>query len=184
MDAVTAVLQKDPALAVTPLLISQLTTEQCRNIAHEIVYGPQPALPVLPDTLEDMYSTPPNDTTIANTHEQKRLQFQGQLSGYYGTLDAVAISMANFLAALSGAVYCEIQTQNATEALVEFPVNPNALPPPSLTTEPESAVIFEVAAGQLDVPASYFYALTYDMSIQVTKDNRFAGPPTQTRNRI
>jgi hypothetical protein len=174
MKAVTAVLAKDPASPVTPALIAGLSVEQCQNIAYEIVYGPQPALPVLPDTPEKMYTYPTNDGSSTNTHEKNRLQFQGALSGYYGKLDAVAIPLANFVFALSAAVYSEIQTQAATKALVEFPVNPNAVPTPTLTTEPLSAVVFGLPAGTIDIPASYFYALTYDMSMHVNKDRRLA----------
>jgi hypothetical protein len=142
LNAVSAVLSSDPAAPVTPAEIAALTLDQCRNIAYEIVYGPQVPLPQPPDTLENLYTDPPNSGTYSDPNEQNRLLFQGKLAGYYGPNDAAAVQLLNYVFALSAAVYCELQTQSASSALVEFPVNPNVTPPPTLTTVTESQIIF------------------------------------------
>ena len=82
----TAVLAADPAQPVTQALIAGLSVDQCRNIANEIIYGPEAPLPNLPVgyTLEDMFTAPGNDGTIDNPNEQACQQFEAQLSGYYG----------------------------------------------------------------------------------------------------
>ncbi len=172
LNAVNAVLSSDPATPVTPAEIAALTLDQCRNIAYEIVYGPQVPLPQPPDTLENLYTDPPNSGTYSDPNEQNRLLFQGKLAGYYGLNDAAAVQLLNYVFALSAAVYGELQTQNTTSALVEFPVNPNVTPPPTLTTVTESEIIFTGALG-IDVPAAYFYALTCQMPAQVSKDQRY-----------
>lgn len=171
LAAVTAVLNADPAAPVTPALLSNLSLEQCRNIANEIVSEVPVPLPEPPESLGNMYTDPPNSGSSGNSHEHNRQQFQGQLSGYYGPRDAAALQLVNYIYALSAAYWCEIQTQNGTEALVTFPVNPNA-PPTPLTTMSEAQVIFAGALG-LDVPAAYFYALTYDLSTQITASSRY-----------
>jgi hypothetical protein len=170
LAAVTAVLTDDPALPVNAALLSNLSVEQCRNIANEIVFGSQAPLPAPPENLSDMYTNPPNSGSSMDPHEQKRQQFQGELSAYFGVGAAAVLRLTNYIYALSGAHYCEILTQNATNALVTFPVNPNA-PSSPLTTVSEAQVIFTGALG-LDVPPAYFYALTYDLSTNITKDNR------------
>ena len=172
MAAVTAVLTQDPASSVTSDEIANLTVDQCRNIANEIVYGPQAALPTPPDALENMYTNPPNSSTYNDFNEQNRLNFQGRLAAYYGTNDALALLLTNYVFSLSAAVYCELQSQMAVSALVKFPVNPNAAPAPTFTTATEAQVIF-TGALNIAIPAAYFYALTYEMPLQITKDQRY-----------
>jgi Tc toxin complex TcA C-terminal TcB-binding domain len=172
LAAVTVVLVKDPAVPVTPAFLSALSIEQCRNIANEIVYGGQKALPHTPESLEDMYTSPTNSGTFTDSHEQNRLQFQGQLAGYYGTADATVLSLTNYVYALAAAEWAEIQTQAATQALVTFPVNPNGAPQPG-TTMAEAQLIFAGAPLGLDVPAAYFYALAYEFSTHVTPERRY-----------
>jgi hypothetical protein len=171
LAAVTAVLNADPALPVTPALLAGLSIEQCRNIANEIVYGLQAPLPAAPEALESMYTDPPNSGGFGDAHEQNRQQFQGQLAGYFGPRDATVLQLTNYIFALSAGGYSEIQTTNANQAIVTFPVNPT-VPPPPTTTVSEAQVIFSGALG-LDVPAAYFYALSYDLSTNVTKDQRY-----------
>jgi hypothetical protein len=170
LAAVTAVLTSDPAQPVTPVLLGNLSVNQCANIAKEIIYGPQAPLPTVPESLSDMFTNPPNKGGFGDTHEQNRLQFEGQLSGYYGQRDAKATRLTGFIYALAAAEWCELQTQAATSALITFPVNPNT-PQPPLATMAEAQVIFTGALG-LDVPAAYFYALTYDLPVQVTRESR------------
>ena len=171
LAAVTAVLAADPAQPVNPTLLSQLSVDQCRNIANEIVYGPQAPLPLPPEPPVNMYTKGPNSGTLMDTHEQNRQQFEGQLSAYYGPRDATVLRLTNHVFALSTAYWCELQTQSASEALVSFPVNPNASQAP-FTTLSEAQVIFAGALG-LDVPAAYFYALTYDLSTNITGATRY-----------
>lgn len=172
LNTVTAVLSQDPGGAPSQNEIASLSPDQCRNIAYEIVYGPQAVLPAPPETLENMYTDPPNSGTYNDGNEQNRLLFQGKLAGYYGPSDAVALQLTNYVFSLSAAVYCELQSQNATQALVEFPVNPNATPPPALTTIAAAQIIFTGPLG-VDIPAAYFYALACQMSTQITKDQRY-----------
>jgi hypothetical protein len=170
MAAIQTVLAADPGGAVN---LGSLTPDQCRNIANEIATGGQTPLPAPPEWLDTMYTDPPNSGTLGDTHEQNRLQFEGQLAGYYGPLDAIAARLTNYVYAVSAAVWCEQQTQAANAALVTFPVNPNAPAPPPLTTQPEAQVIFTGALG-LDVPAAYFYALGFDLSTHITPNSRYS----------
>jgi len=171
-NAVNAVLTKDPSPAPTPALIAALTLDQCRNIAYEIVYGPQPGLPVPSDSLEKMYTYPTNDNTPSNTNEQARQAFQGALSGYYAPLKATAESLANFVFSLAAALACEQLSILQPSAIVEFPVDPNGTG--SLATVAEAEVVFTGVAKTIDVPAEYFYALTAQMPPQVAAPQRFA----------
>ncbi len=170
LAAVTAILGADPGIAASQAVLSQLSPAQCLNIAKEIIYAPQAPLPVPPDTLADMFTDPPNDGDITVTSEQHREQFEGLLSAYYGPRDAQATTLAGYIYALATANWLELQTQAATQALVTFPVNPNA-PTPPLATQSGAQVIFTGALG-LDVPASYFYALTYSLPTSLTLANR------------
>ncbi len=173
LAAVRTVLASDPAGAVTPAEIGRLTIDQCENIAYEIVYGPQAPLPVPADSLENMYTDPPNLGGYTDSNELSRLQFEGQLANYYGPSDAAALQLTNYVFALAGAEYCRHQSRIASSALVEFPVNPNG---PSgtatMATISEAEIIF-TGTINLEVPTEYFYALTFQMSAQVTKEQRY-----------
>jgi hypothetical protein len=168
LAAVKTVLTADPGGVVA---LDGLSVDQCRNIANEIVYGGQVPLPPPPGTLEDMYTNPPNTGEVTNSHEQNRMQFQGQLAGYYGPGDAAVVRLTNYIYALSAAEWCETQTKAATRAMVTFPVDPNGNSQP-LTTVSEAQVIFSGALG-IDVPAAYFYALTYELTTHITRDSRY-----------
>jgi Tc toxin complex TcA C-terminal TcB-binding domain len=168
MTAVNAVLSKDPGGAVT---LADLSVEQCRTIAHEIVYGPQPALPAASATLENMFTNPPNDGSSTNANEQSRSRFQGDLTTYYATNNATADQLTKFVFALVAAAWCERQSQQATSAIVDFPVNPNGSAQTNAVVK-EAEVIFTGALG-IDVPAEYFYALTAQMPEQIAPARRF-----------
>lgn len=176
--AVRAVLTADPGGPPTDDVIADLSIDQCRNIANELAYqhaDPLPAPPptLLPqpepmDSLQDMYTYPTNNGQVrTSSKEQNRQQFEGALAAYYGPLDALALRLTNYIFALSTAYWCRRETANATSALVTFPVDPNGAPS-QLTTEPEAQIMFTGALG-IDVPAQYFYALTYNQSIQTDK---------------
>lgn len=175
LAAVTAILGVDPGIAATQTVLSQLSEAQCVNIAKEIVYGPQAPLPPLPAgaTLGDMFTDPPNSgDIITDSHEQHREEFEGLLSAYYGSRDAQATSLAGYIYALAAAEWLELQTTAATGALVTFPVDPGA-PTPPLATQSQAQVIFSGALG-LDIPAAYFYALTYNVPASVDLSKRQA----------
>jgi Tc toxin complex TcA C-terminal TcB-binding domain len=175
LAGVTAVLTADPGPPVTPALIAGLTVDQCRNIANEIIYGPEDPLPNLPVpyTLEDMFTAPGNDGTVGNLNEQARQQFEAQLSGYYGIRNVAVLRLTNYVFALSVAYWLEGQTQSATQALITFPVNPNLNPPDPIPTRAETQIIVSGAPAPLglDVPAQYFYALNYDVSALPGQDD-------------
>ena len=169
--AVSAVLAADPGVPPTAAEKAALNVDQCRNIANEIIYGPQAPLP-LPTkfpTLDDMFTLSPTENTgdVQLPPEQNRQQFKGQLASYYGTRDAAVLQLTNYVFALSVAYWLEAQTVAATQALVTFPANPN-VPTPPLATATETEIILSGALG-LDVPAPYFYALNYDLTTQSTQ---------------
>ena len=182
MAAVTTVLKKDPGGTPSQAEIAGLTAEQCRNIAYEIVYGPQLPLPVPPDQLENMYTDPPNDGTTGSSDEQSRQEFQGNLQSYYSTNDATAERITGFVYALACAVWCESQTQAADRALISFPVNPAAISP-GLTTVTQAEVLVTGALGA-DVPAEYFYALTAQLPIQISPVQRYQLATTADQQQI
>jgi hypothetical protein len=173
-NAVTTVLAKDPGgvpgLSDVAALASSV--DKCRNVACEIVYGAQEALPAPTEPLGAMYSQPPNDGSSSNSNEQSRQDFQGRLSSYYATRNATAERLTGFVHSLACAAACEIKTQAATSAIVTFPVNPNPASPPKLATVAQAEVIFNGALG-IDVPAPYFYVLTAQLPVQITADQRY-----------
>jgi hypothetical protein len=181
-DAVKTVLKADPGGALPDL--GSLSVDQCRNIAYEIVWGPQPPLPGLPqqtDTidytgaLEEMYTDPPNDGSLSNKLETSRQQFEGGLQGYYATNNALAEKLTKFVVALAAAYYCNNQTAAATSAYLTFPPNPNPPSPPLLSTESEAEVnITGLAAGSLAIPTQYFYVLSASQPIQITAAQRYS----------
>lgn len=188
LAAVTAVLAADPALPITPALLGNLSTQQCENVANEIIYGPQAPLPTPPEPLEDLYTNPPNTGTFSDTREQDRQQFEGLLASYYSTHSATALRLTNYIFALSVAYWLQAQVQNAAQALLTFPVNPNA-PPSPFTTVSDAQVIFTGAPNLgLDMPPDYFYALTYDLSANTTRQlwqsTVFGADPQSNLNRL
>jgi hypothetical protein len=183
-DAAKTVLMADPSGALPDL--GGLSVDQCRNIAYEIVWGPQPPLPALPDqtdtmdytgALEEMYTDPPNDGSLSNKLETERQQFEGSLQSYYATNNALAEKLTKFVVAWAAAYYCNGQTSaaTATSAYLTFPPNPKPATPPLLTTENEAEVnITGLAAASLAVPAQYFYLLGASQPIQITPAQRYA----------
>ena len=107
LAAINKVLASDPGPAgqdLTALTTAggPLTVDQCRNIAYEIVWGAHPPLPSPHDSLENMYTDPPNDGSFAtgtttNSNEQSRQQFQGELNSYYATRNANVELLAKFV---------------------------------------------------------------------------------------
>jgi Tc toxin complex TcA C-terminal TcB-binding domain len=183
LTAVTKVLAKDPgpatltnAQAAAWMTLNPLTLNQCQTIAYEIVYGPQPPLPGPPESLENMYTDPPNSGAMSDSNQQDLSAFQGSLTSYYAQNNATAALLTNFVFSLSAALWCELQSKAATSAILEFPVNPNASPPPTNATVSEAEIILTVTSGNLgiDVPAQYFYALCAQVPAQMTALQRYA----------
>jgi hypothetical protein len=90
-----------------------LSFAQCQNIAYEIIWGQQSALPTPPDPVEDLYTNPPNDGSMlsssgsgsnptANQYEGNRQQSEGQLQSYYTVADTNANRLTNFVYVSSG----------------------------------------------------------------------------------
>ena len=174
LAAVTQVLGVDPGGALPEL--GTLTPEQCRNIAYEIVWSSQPALPTPPDSLSDMYDDPPNSGDPSDTNEQNRRQFEGTLTSYYATPDATADRLAKWVYALAAAFACQQSSQEATQALLTFPVNPGQQTTASVA-ETEVMLVAPTTGAQLPVsfgvPAAYFYALGANLPVQVPPAQRY-----------
>ena len=171
LAAVNTVLAADPgggATLATLTAIQPLTPDQCQNIAYEIIWGVEPALPQLPEAIERMYTNPPNNGGLTNSDEQDRQQFEGQLSSFYATRDAQVTRLTKYVYALAAAVWCESQTAAATQAVIEFPLNPNAT---TLATVKDGEVLLTGVLG-IDIPAQYFYALGAMLPTQITPAQR------------
>ena len=171
LAAINTVLAADPGGGQTlaSLTAAQpLTVDRCRNIASEIVWGVESALPEPPEVLETMYTNPPNTGGITNSNEQDRQQFEGQLNGYYATRNAKVERLTKYVYAAAAAVWCEQRTTEASEAVIQFPVNPAAT---ALATVKEAEVVL-TGVLNIDIPAEYFYALGAVLPVQVTPDQR------------
>lgn len=160
--------------------LANLSLDECRNVAYEIVWSQQPPLPTPPDPIEELYTNPPNTGSFLsgstpNTFEGDRQQFEAQLQGYYALPDATADRLTNFIFSLSAAIACEAQSLSATQALLEFPVSPGQ---PSNAPVSETEVILTGLGGvspptNFGVPAAYFYALGASMPSQITPSQRY-----------
>ena len=187
LAAVTGVLNVDPGGALPDL--GTLTADQCRNIAYEIVWSPQPPLPALPgsDTLPDLYDDPPNTGAPSDQKEQDRKQFEGALTSYYATPNATAARLTKWVYALAAAFACQKRSQEATQALLQFPVNP-LQPSGAPVGETEVMLIAPVPGNPLPAsfgsPAAYFYALGANMPVQVTPDQRYRMACGDTMQRV
>ncbi|TDR82725.1 neuraminidase-like domain-containing protein [Paludibacterium purpuratum] len=171
--AMTAVLNIDPGGA--PPALADLNPQQCANLAHEIVWSVPGPMPVPPDTLENLYTDPPNTGTLTDSHEQNRLQFQGSLSSYYAPRDANAQQLTTYVYAVAAAFKCQQMTLSATRALFELPVDAGiSHGGPLGSTE---VLLVNPGGGALPVsfgvPAAYFYALDANLPPQVSVAQRF-----------
>ncbi|GAB3816705.1 hypothetical protein GCM10027605_66190 [Micromonospora zhanjiangensis] len=128
----------------------------------------------------------------ADDAENDRRRFEAELDGYYATHDAQALALAGFVFSASAAMLCERlsagenltgagpagqQLDGAREALLPFPLPPQASDGSTLT---HTAVLLTgapegtVLNPQFVVPAAYFYALGAQMPFQVDAGQRFA----------
>jgi hypothetical protein len=121
LTAIKSALTDDPFLSASTD-IAALTADQCSRLAYDIVWSEQNALPLPPDPLESLYTTPPNDGSSNNTDEQDRQHFEGTLKSFYATRNASAQQLAKYVYAAAAAMWCEEQSLAATAAVLAFPV--------------------------------------------------------------
>ena len=178
-----------PVPSGTPLTfvpnLGALSLDQCRNIAYEIVWSQQPAVPNPPDPVEELYSNPPNNGGMLtsagsgfnpNPLEADRQQFEAKLKAYYTLADATANRLTNFVFALSAAVACEQRSLAATEIVLELPVGAGSGSGGSLSGATVLLAGIDTVASptHAGVPAAYFYGLTALLPPQIAPPQRYA----------
>jgi len=175
-------MQEDPNFAGTAL--DSLTTDQCSQMAYDIVWSQQGnTLPLPPDPIESLYTNPPNPggSTASgggtNNLEQDRQKFEGTVSSFYATRDSTAQRLTKFVAAASAALFCEKTSLNSQSALLEFPVDPAS----SFAASVESELLLQGVDANgpsglslgFGVPAAFFYALGASLDQSTTAQQRF-----------
>jgi hypothetical protein len=149
--------------------IADLTLEQCRHIAYEIIWD-RLAFPLpTPNRPLDAIYTGPQDAD--SDDERDRRIFEGDLLTYYVKHNTEAERLTNFVFALSAAIWCEEQSEQATRATFSFPVFPAAPAREVQVVLTGSGPILDPA---FQVPAAYFYALTAILPPQVKREQRFS----------
>lgn len=153
--------------------IANLTRDQCRHIAYEIIWDRMAyPLPVPKRPLESMYTGPHDDPSSAD--ERDRRLFEGDLLTYYVKHNNEADRLANFIFSLSAAIWCEEKSREATQVGFYFPVFPNS-------PEREAKVILKGIDADppapldpvFEVPAAYFYTLAAILPPQINPEQRF-----------
>ncbi len=133
LAAIQKVYAKDPG-GVFDINSPPLTAAQARHIAYEILSNRQlNPLPSPPEPLEALYTLP--NASSSSTVETDRQQFESNLTTYYATNNTQAEVLAQYVFALSAALVCEKQTNNATNAGFELPVLPGIAGSSGKTTE-------------------------------------------------
>ena len=173
-QAIDGVLADDPGgtdLVTYTLAQGQLSAAQCQQIGAEIIWnrGFSPA----PDEPADyglLYTSDPASAlgVKAQDEDSTRQQFEGKVSAYHATNDALASRLAGYVFAASAAVLAEQTSAQATTAGFPFPLITGT--DPVVDTEVE---LTGVAAGSFAVPAAYFYALATALAAQITSDQRY-----------
>jgi hypothetical protein len=149
--------------------IANLTLDQCRHIAYEIIWNRNAyPLPEPKQNLEQIY-TGPQDAD--DDEERDRRRFEGELQTYYTTHDSEADRLTDFVFSLSAAFWCEKKSKEATKVGFYFPVLPES-------PERQAKVILKGVADEalnpaFEVPAAYFYALTATSPPQIRPERRF-----------
>ena len=163
------------------LALSNLSANDCTRMAYDIIWSQQGnVLPPPPDPLESLYTNPPNPggsggDGSSNNLEQDRQKFEGTVNGFYASRNAVAERLTKFVAAASGALFCEQTSLNCATALLEFPVDPAS----SFASSVESELLLKGiglnGTGGLvfGVPAGYFYAIGASLDKSTTPAQRF-----------
>jgi hypothetical protein len=143
-DAVRKVLEKEPANIPNSDMdqrMAQLTPEQCRHIAYEIVWNRQMnPLPVPSRSLEEMYTKGMLNKPDPNSNDVKadRTRFEAELLGYYATQNAKAERLGRFIFALSAAIFCQQESEKATQVGFQVPIRLSAT---DSTTKIQSAEV-------------------------------------------
>ena len=124
LAAVQKVYAKDPG-GVFDINSPPLTPAQARHIANEIVWN-RTLTPMLdpPRKLEELYTLPKLGGTLDTDVETDRQKFESDQITYYTTNNTQAEVLAKYVFALSAALVCEKQTNDATRAGFELPVLP------------------------------------------------------------
>ena len=147
-----------------------LSAAQCQQIAAEIIYnrGYSPA-PSEPSDYGLLYTSDPDSALGVNTQDEDtaRQKFEGQVTAYHATNDALATRLAGYVYTASAAVLCEQQSATAPSAGFPFPLITGT--GPVIDTEVE---LQSIAPASFAVPAAYFYALATTLSPQITSDQR------------
>lgn len=175
--AIDDVLAKDPGggdgLAGYGLTAGTLTAARCRQIAAEIVWNryvaPQPAEP---GDYGSLYSNPePEPSVNQQDADTARQKFEGDMSAYYATNNALVTRLTDYVYAAWAAVICEQSSSRATSAAFPFPV---------ITGQPgtpiDTAVVLTwttPGTPQFAVPAAYFYAMATTLPAQVAPAQRY-----------
>ncbi|WP_271589180.1 neuraminidase-like domain-containing protein [Bradyrhizobium sp. CCBAU 53415] len=191
--AVDKVLAQDPSGGTTLANRSPLTAAQARQIAREIIWNRQITPP--PDRpnnrrLEDMYTRPQTDTSWSNDDRDKadmdRKQYEASLLGYYALQNANSDRLAQYVFAISAAVWAEQQSAAPVRASLHFPVETGTPPTPGSTFRQADVVIEDNAVLTLNfqVPADYFYALSAVLAANVTADQRYRMATDDDESRI
>ncbi len=161
--------------------LDNLSPSDSSRMAYDIVWSQQGnTLPPPPDTLESLYTNPPNPggsggKGSTNNLEQDRQKFEGTVSSFYATRDATAERLTKFVAAASAALFCEKTSLNSKTALLEFPVDPAS----SFAASVESELLLDGlgtnrASGLVfGVPAAFFYAVGASLDKSTTAAQRF-----------
>jgi hypothetical protein len=191
--AVDKVLAQDPGGGATLANSSPLTAAQARQVAREIIWNRQitPA-PDRPNNrrLEDMYTRPQTDTSWSNDDRDKadmdRKQYEASLLGYYALQNANADRLAQYVFAISAAVWAEQQSAAPGRVSLRFPVETGTPPTPGSTFRQADVVIKDSGGLTLNfqVPAEYFYALSAVLAAGVTADQRYRMATDDDESRI
>ena len=178
--AINLVLADDPGAPGGDMVSrSPLTPAQARQVASEIVWNrianplPEPPASLGTDPFGALYTDPPVDTGFSADDVQKaRAQFEAELAGYYGVLEAEALRLAGFVFSASAAVAEEAMSITADRARLDFPLITGAAGP---TTLAEGSVALTQAGlnPAFVVPAAYFYAVAAMMPPQVSGAQRY-----------
>lgn len=136
-EAVKRVLRKDPDTVPDPPKddsfldqeIAQLTPDQCRHIANEIVWNRHIDPPPTPSlAVKDLYTGPdfpPGIVPVKSEEaEQGRNKFEAEQLGYDATHNAEAERLSQYVFALSAAISCQHKSENAKRVGFQFPILP------------------------------------------------------------
>lgn len=192
-NAIDKVLAQDPGAGATLANSSPLTTAQSRQVAREIIWNRQitPA-PDRPNNrrLEDMYTRPQTDTSWSTDDRDKadmdRKQYEASLLGYYALQNANSERLAQYVFAVSAAVWAEQQSAIPTRVGLRFPIETGTPPAPGSTFR-QAEVAIENGGGfalNFQVPAEYFYALSAVLATNVTAEERYRMATDDDESRI